>query len=176
MLLDAGMDTGPVLSRQEIPVGEDDCFGTIHDKLARLGAELLCETLVEWKAGRIVPRVQDEALATLAPPVTKEEYRLDWQLPARQIVNRIRAFDPMPGAFAFCRGKRLKCFRGRTLPWRENGGRAGEVVGTRESALLVLGGDGNVLGIGALQLEGQRRMSASEFLRGHPLPPGTVLE
>ena len=176
MLLDAGMDTGPVLSRQEIAFGEDDCFGTVHDRLALLGADLLCETLQAWKAGAIRPEAQDDALATYAPPIRKDEVRLDWQLPAHRIVNTIRAFDPSPGAFTVYQGKRLKCFAAKVLPWKETSGRAGETVGEAETGLVILGGDGVALSIGSLQLEGQRRLNASEFLRGHPMSPGTSLD
>lgn len=175
MLLDAGMDTGPVLSWKEIPVGEDDCFGTMHDRLARLGADLLCETVQKWKAGLIQPVPQKDAFATYAPPIRKEELRLDWRLPAQRVVNAIHAFDPVPGAYTALQGKRLKCFSGRLLSWQGKGGKAGEVVGRTETGLVVLGGDGIALSIGALQLEGQKRLPAPDFLRGHPIPPGTVL-
>jgi len=175
MLLDAGMDTGPVLSRQEVPIEEDDCFGTVHDKLALLGADLLCETLKAWKAGAVRPVAQVDASATYAPPIRKEEIRLDWRLPAHRIVNAIRAFDPSPGAFTVLGGKRLKCFGAKLLPWREASRSPGETVGEMESGLVVLGGDGVALSIGSLQLEGHRRLAAAEFLRGHPVPPGTSL-
>ncbi len=176
MILDAGMDTGPVLSRSEISIGEEDCFGTVHDRLALLGAELLCETLKAWKAGAVRPQVQNDALATYAPPIRKEEVRLDWRLPAHRIVNTIRAFDPYPGAFTVHRGKRLKCFGARLLPWKKLSGNPGDTVGEAESGLVVLGGDGIALSIGALQLEGQKRLTAAEFLRGHPMTPGTSLD
>lgn len=176
MVLDVGMDTGPMLARREIPVGEEDFFGSMHDKLAHLGADLLWETLGKWKAGQIRPEPQDGALATYAPPIRKEELHLPWNLPARRIVHTVQAFDPVPGAFSLIRGKRVKCFDARLLSWRQNGGRAGEVVGEGEGGLVVLGGDGNALCLRALQLEGQRRLPASDFLRGHPLRPGTILE
>lgn len=176
MILDAGMDTGPVLSRSEISIGEEDCFGTVHDRLALLGAELLCETLKAWKAGAVRPEVQNNALATYAPPIRKEEVRLDWGLPAYRIVNTIRAFDPYPGAFTVYRNKRLKCFGARLLPWRKVSGKPGDAVGEVDSGLVVLGGDGIALSIGALQLEGQKRLTAAEFLRGHPMAPGTSLD
>lgn len=176
MILDSGMDTGPVLSRSEIPIGEMDCYGTVYDRLALLGAELLCETLKAWKAGAVCPEAQDNALATYAPPIRKEEIRIDWRLPAHRIVNTIRAFDPHPGAFAHYRGKRLKCFGARLLPWKRVPGKPGDTIGEAETGLAVLGGDGKALSIGALQLEGQKRLTAAEFLRGHPMTPGTSLD
>jgi methionyl-tRNA formyltransferase len=175
MLLDSGMDTGPVLSRRELPIAEGDTFGTIHDRLALLGADLLIETLVSWKAGRIQPRAQDNSLATYAPPFRKGELRLDWSQEGRKISNRIRAFDPWPGAFAFLNGRRVKCFKPVLMSWKGQG-TPGEILGCSESGLAVLAGDHQVVGIGELQLEGQRRMSAAEFLRGRSIPEGTMLE
>ena len=175
MLLDRGMDTGPVLSRREIEILGDDTSGSLHDKLAQVGAELLCETLEKWRAGIIQPQPQNDTEATYAPPITKEELRLLWHLPANRLVNTIRAFDPWPGAFALYAGKRLKCFRASLLDWQVEG-KPGEVVGQMEKGLLVIGGDGRSLVIGDLQLEGQRRLAAKEFLRGHPFPAGSLLE
>jgi methionyl-tRNA formyltransferase len=175
MLLDEGMDTGPMLSKREIPIGEDDTLGTMHDKLARLGADLLSETLREWKAGIVKPRPQDDRSATYAPPIRKEELRLAWHLPAKRIVDAIRAFDPVPGAHAFYEGRRMKCFKASLLGW-EGKGEAGEVAGGTDKGLVVLGGDGRALSIGELQLEGQKRISAPDFLRGHPIPAGSRLQ
>jgi methionyl-tRNA formyltransferase len=175
MLLDAGMDTGPVLTREELPIREDDTFLTLHDKLAEMGAALLCETLKKWKAGLLQPRTQDEALATYAPPLRKEEWRIAWHLSAERIVNTIRAFDPWPGAFAFYEGKRVKCFNGSLLHWSGQG-KAGEIIGLGDKGLVVLAGDKQALSIGELQLEGQRRLRAADFLRGRNMPAGSCFE
>jgi len=175
MLLDAGMDTGPVLAQAEIPIGPEDTFGTVHDRLAAEGASLLLETLSEWKDGRIAPRAQDNARATCAPPVAKGELRIQWNLPAKEIINKIRAFDPWPGAYFLHGGKRVKCFRARRFAWTGADG-PGKVAGISESGLIVAGGDGQALSIDELQLEGQRRIRASEFIRGRPIPAGSLLE
>lgn len=175
MLLDAGMDTGPVLSRQAVEVGADETFGELHDRLSAAGADLVVDTLMRWKAGVIAAGRQNDGDATYAPPLRKEEFRLDWAQPARRTVNRIRAFDPQPGAFFTYGGKRVKCFRASLLSMRA-AGHGGEVLGLRADGLVVLGGDGQSLVIGELQMEGQRRVAAPEFTRGRPLPPGTRLE
>jgi methionyl-tRNA formyltransferase len=175
MLLDEGMDTGPVLSMQETEVEETLNFGALHDRLASLGAELLCETLAGWRAGRIRPEPQDSSEATYAPPVIKTELKLDWALPARVLVNTVRAFDPVPGAYFLLEGRRVKCFDARVLPW-EGKGRSGEVLGAGEWGLVVQAGDGVCLALGSIQLEGQRRLPASDFLRGRVLEAGTLLE
>jgi len=174
MLLDEGMDTGPVLSMRETVIEETLNFQALHDRLAAMGAELLRDTLQDWKAGRIQPVAQDSSIATYAPPVRKEELRLDWRAPARLLVNRIRAFDPLPGAYFELAGRRVKCFDAKVLPFQGNG-QAGEVLGLSESGLVVKGGDGACLSLGSLQLEGQRRLPAAEFLRGRPVEPGTLL-
>lgn len=175
MLLNEGMDTGPILRQQSIPIREEDNFGTLHDKLAELGGELLCETLKEWKAGLLTPSPQEEAQATYAPPIQKEETRLQWNFPARQVFNTIRAFDPWPGAYSIYEGKRLKCYRASLLSWKTEG-RAGEILGATEEGLVVLAGDGQAVSIGELQLEGHRRLDAPTFFRGHSVSRGFCLE
>lgn len=174
MLLDAGMDTGPVLSQKEVEISVEDTFGALHDRLSMVGAELLAETLPAWAAGEIRPKIQDDSIATYAPPLMKEEFRIDWNLPAKNIINKVRAFDPWPGAYFFIDGKRVKCFRARPFAWTGYGG-AGEVVGMTKSEVIVTGGDRRALSIGELQMEGQRRMPANEFVRGRPIPAGTFL-
>ena len=175
MLLDEGMDTGPILTRRELPIEAADTFATVHDKLAAVGAELLVETLIEWKAGHVRPQPQGEVGVSLAPPIRKEELHLAWDVPARQVVHAIRAFDPWPGAFSFHQGKRIKCFRASVLAWKGEG-RPGEVVGRTENGLVVLAGDGRAVSVGELQLEGLRRLAAGEFLRGRPIASGSLLE
>jgi methionyl-tRNA formyltransferase len=175
MLLDAGMDTGPVLSQSEVPIGPEDSFGVLHDRLAVEGAALLIKTLSDWTAGLITPGVQESGLATYAPPLIKEELRINWNLPAKDIINRIRAFDPSPGAYFFSGGKRIKCFRAGPFPWTGTGG-PGEVAGMSDSGIIVTGGDRKALVIGDLQMEGQRRIQANEFVCGRPIPAGSFLE
>ncbi|MFZ0928149.1 MAG: methionyl-tRNA formyltransferase [Syntrophobacteraceae bacterium] len=175
MLLDAGMDTGPVLAQKEVSIGPDDTFGTVYKTLAEHGAELLIDTLRDWTAGRLAPLVQDDALATYAPPIHKEELRIDWNSPAKDIINKVRAFDPAPGAWFALGGKRVKCFRAASFPWAATGA-SGEVVGMADCGLIVAGGCGQSLCIGDLQLEGLRRMRACEFTCGRPIPRGSFLE
>ncbi len=172
MLLDAGMDTGPVLSREELPIEPSDNVGRVHDKLSILGAKLLVSTLEKWVSGQIVPSRQDDSFATHAPPVTKEQLRVPWMEPAESIVNRIRAFDPFPGAYGFLGQKRVKLFEAALLPWAGEG-LPGELLGASGEGLVILGGDGRALAVGMLQLEGQRRMKAEEFLRGRSAPRGS---
>ncbi|NSW86589.1 MAG: methionyl-tRNA formyltransferase [Syntrophobacteraceae bacterium] len=175
MLLDEGMDTGPVLAERDLSIARDEAFGSVYDRMAKLGADLLVDTLRRWHAGTITPRAQDESRATYAPPVRKEELSLDWTLPARNIVNKIRAFDPWPGAYALFGGKRIKCFDAKALGWRGDGA-PGEVAGISEEGIVVFGGDGHALAVGALQAEGRDRLPARDFLRGRRIAPGSRLE
>lgn len=175
MLLDAGMDTGPVLSQKEIALGPADTFGEVYETLAAEGAELLADTLRDWTAGRLAARKQDDALATFAPPIQKEELRIDWKSPAKNIINKIRAFDPAPGAWCILGQKRVKCFGASSFSW-DSKGAGGEVAGIAECGLIVAGSCGRSLCIGELQMEGQRRMRAYEFTRGRPISRGSFLE
>ncbi len=174
MLMDRGMDTGPVLSRKKTSIAATDNFGTLHDKLARLGAELLADTLEQWAAGAIEPTAQNDAEAVPAPPIERSELQFDWERPADQIVNVIRAFDPWPGAYFVFNDKRIKCFQARLYHW-PHGGQPGQVLGTGEAGLIVAAGDGRAVAVGSLQLPGKRRLAAADFLRGYPLPAGTRL-
>lgn len=175
MLLDAGMDTGPVFSQRAIPVSERDTFGVVHDRLAEMGADLLIETLEAWGKGLISPLPQENEAASYAPPLKKEELRVAWGLSARRIVDVIRAFDPWPGAFGFLQGKRVKFFGASIRDLRVEG-EPGTIVGQMMKELAVVAGDGQVLSVAGLQMEGQRRMSADEFLRGRPMAVGSRLE
>lgn len=175
MLLDAGLDTGPVLLQKEAAIRPEDTFGSVYKNLSEKGAELLLDALLDWAAGRISPLDQDGGLATYAPPIRKEELRIDWNSPAKDIINKIRAFDPAPGAWFSLGGKRVKCYRAASVPWA-TAGCAGEVIGMADCGLIVAGGCGGSLCLGELQMEGMRRMSAGEFARGRPIAQGSFLE
>lgn len=173
MLMDEGLDTGPVLAMERVPIGAEDTFGTLHDTLARVGADLLCRTLDAWVQGRCHPVAQDDAQAVLAPPIQKHELHVTWQEPAASICCRIRAFDPWPGAYGFHGSKRIKFFQARLSAYTAPG-RPGEVLGLCRDGLLVCAGDGATVAVGRLQLEGRKPVSADAFLRGYDLPVGSM--
>jgi len=175
MLLDSGMDTGPVLSQKAISIGPPDTSGDVYQSLAREGAALLIDTLADWTAGRLTARIQQETQATYAPPIKKEEPRIGWNSPAKDIINKIRAFDPAPGAWFMLGNKRVKCFKAAQFPWTAAGA-PGEVIGLAESGLVISGGGQQSLSVGELQMEGQRRMRACEFVCGRPIRVGSFLE
>jgi methionyl-tRNA formyltransferase len=173
MLMDAGMDTGPILLTAETSVEESDTLGTLHDRLAGMGAHLLLQTLEELEKGTLTPLPQDPSRATYAPKIEKEEGCINWQRPARQLFNLVRAFDPWPGAFTVWAGRNLKLFQPRSLE-EEFKGPPGTVVQASAAGLRIATSHGHLL-IRELQLENRPRMGVGEFLRGYPLKPGVQL-
>ncbi len=175
MLLDKGLDTGPVLARAPVPISERDTTGSLTAKLSLIAARLLQEVLVHWLRGELIPQPQDEAKATYCGQISKEEGEIDWRLPAVDIWRRVRAFQPWPGCYTRWQGRLLKIIEAVPLP-RGTNLDAGRVVALNKVG-VVLGvntGDG-VLGVLKVQLEGKRVMSAAEFLRGQRQFIGTIL-
>jgi methionyl-tRNA formyltransferase len=175
MLLDEGIDSGPILSQEQTSIAQEDSCGSLHDKLARKGADLLCRTLKKWRSGLINPSPQDDSQVVYAPPIAKEELQFRWDWSAHRILNTIRAFDPWPGAYCLFEGDRLKCFKARPLPWTSEGA-PGEVLGLTDEGFVVLAGDGRAVCIGELQKAGHRRLEACSFIQGCSIPTGARLE
>jgi methionyl-tRNA formyltransferase len=181
MRMEAGLDTGPVAATAEAPIADDDTAGTLSARLALLGAALLAETLPRIAAGQASLVAQDDRQATLAPPLEKEDGRLDFTQPARAVSARARGVDPWPGATAILDGEVVKLFRPRVVaapeiapsPASVSPG-AGRVVGAGPDGLVVACGDGAVA-FGELQLPGRKRLPAGVVLNGRPLAPGTRL-
>lgn len=167
MLMDTGMDSGPILTQRKLAISLEDTTGSLIPKLAGVGAELLLATLPQWLGGKLEPRPQDEAQATYSKLITKEDGEIDWHLSAVELWRQVRAFSPWPGCCARWQGKRLKIHKAIPLSEAGNGG-VGKVVALPEPALAnvgVLTGKG-ILGLCQVQLEGKRQMSVAEFVRG----------
>jgi methionyl-tRNA formyltransferase len=175
MRISERMDTGDILLQKAIPIEADDTGGSLHDKLSTLGAEALRETLRLLKQGQLLARSQNEADATYAPIIKKEDGRIDWRLSAVAIERRIRAFNPWPSAYTTFGGKFLKIFKAhleaQPLCTQVTPGTVTEVSPVH---LLVATGDGQ-LSLLEVQLEGKRRMPIEEFLRGHVVQQGALL-
>ena len=169
MQMDAGLDTGPVLRQAKTPIGSEDDAGSLHDRLAELGAELILQTLVEVESSRAVAVPQPKLGITYAPKIDKRETRIDWTRPAAELERAVRAFRPAPGASTRIDGAELKVWRVRVID------RPAAAPGEVTDGLVVGCGEG-ALEILELQRAGGRRLSASDFLRGHPLPAGTRFE
>ncbi len=167
MLLDAGMDTGPILKQREVPISADDTTGSLAIRLAQTGAQLLMETLPLWIDGRIKPQPQEESRASYSKVINKSDGEIDWRLPTVELWRRVRAFDPWPGCYTWWRSKRLQL--GQVVPlYAERFGQPGEVIALSPQTPATVGvrtGDG-VMGLLRVQLEGKREISADEFVRG----------
>ncbi len=170
-LMDEGMDSGPVLLQRRVEIHEDETAPELLARLADLGGELLLETIRRWRKGELVPQPQRDEEATYAPRLERSHGLIDWKRKAGEIKNLVRGLQPWPSAYTFLKGKLLKVFRARLGDGSR--GEPGEVVSLR-GGIEVACGEGSLV-ITELQLEGRRRMSAEEFLRGHPLRVGDKL-
>jgi methionyl-tRNA formyltransferase len=174
MLLDAGLDTGPMLRRRDLAVGAEETSVEISPKLAALGADLLVETLAGLEAGTVKPQPQDEAQATLAPLLKREDGRIDFARTAREIFNRWRGFQPWPGAYAEFRGEKLIARRLAVASAAAGNAEPGQLISDSDK-LLVACGAGSWVELAEVQPAGRRAMSGVEFIRGHGLRAGERL-
>lgn len=177
MLMDEGLDTGPALLRVTQPISPQDTAQSLGEALARLGAGLLLEGLSRWVAGELAPRPQ-EGEATYSRVLKKEDGRLDWALPARELWLRVRAFHPWPGTFTLFRGRLLKVLEaesgeGSALRQAQDSAPPGVVVA--EAGGAAVGTGQGLLRLRRVQIEGKRPLAIDEFLRGRPDFVGAVL-
>lgn len=173
MQLDAGLDTGPVLLERRCPIHDDDTGGRLHDRLAALGAQALCEALDGLAAGRLQPREQPDSGVTYAAKLDKAEGLIDWDRPAGEIERLVRAFDPWPGAYTLLDGERLRVHAARAQPVVA-AGVPGQVLTASADGIDVHTGDG-VLRLTRVQRAGGRALDAGEFLNARPVHPGSRL-
>jgi methionyl-tRNA formyltransferase len=171
MQIDAGLDTGPMLLKYQTGIGPDETAPDLYAQLAEAGAPLIAETLKKLDQGEITATPQDNSQATLAPPLKKEDGRIDWFLPAPKIYNRIRGLQPWPGAFTTFRGATCRIW-GKPLKPVSAGGMPGIILPTQEDGLLVICGDSTVLHVEQVQIEGRNRISDREFMNGARIAPG----
>jgi methionyl-tRNA formyltransferase len=172
MRLDAGLDTGDMLLAQVVPIGQEETAVDVYGCLAPVGAELMVETLRGLEYETIYPQAQDHSLATLAPILTRDDGWIDFSRDAQQIYDRWRGFQPWPGAHTILQGKKLIVQRMHVAGVGE--GEAG-VVMVQGDALMVGCGGGSLIEFDEVQMEGKRRMSAAEFLRGNQVRSGERL-
>ena len=164
MYMDEGLDTGDILLQRKIDISPSETGATLHDRLAQIAPEALLESLRLLAAGN-APRIpQDQALATYAPKLNREAGRLNWNESVEAIERKIRAYNPWPGAFTEFSGRNLKIFAASIVDLR---GKPGEIL--RKDRELVVATSDRALLLTDVQLEGKRRMSAAEFLRGRTL-------
>ncbi len=164
MLMDEGMDTGPILAQAKIPISPKDTTLSLSERLAPLGADLLAATLPRWVDGKVEPTAQDESRATYCHPVAKTDGLIDWSLPAVELERRARAYYPWPGLYTTWQGRKLSVWPARAVPEWSGEGEPGQVI-ELASRLAVVTGQGALI-LEEVQLAGKRAMPAREFARG----------
>ncbi len=174
MLMDAGLDTGPILAQEKVGISCTDTTGSLGAKLAHIGAGLLLQTLPRWVGGDLKPQAQDESQATYSKLITSKEAEIDWHLPAVQLWRMVRAYNPWPGCYTWCQGRRLKIHTGVPLP-EERNGEIGKVIALAEQPGVGVVTKKGILGLCQIQLEGKREMPATDFVRGRRDFIGSVL-
>lgn len=174
MQMDAGLDTGGIFLQREIQIGKDENAIELMQRLSVLGADLLSETLTNFD--KLTVRPQNDAQATLAPIMKKEDGLIDWTSDASEIKNRIRGFQPFPTAFTSYNGKKLTIWKAGEAPSADDIGQvAGGIIEAKGDNLLICCGNNSVLKIDELQLEGKKRMATRDFLNGIKLQVGEKL-
>lgn len=172
MQMDDGIDTGDMLEVLETEIGENETAGELFDRLAEMGGKLIVSTLSKLEKGELTPIPQDHEKSNYAKIISKEMALIDFNMSAENVFNLIRGFNPWPIAYTIIGDKRLKVFAAEKIG--SVNGKAGEVVSS-DGTLTVAFGDGNGLKFTDVQLEGSKRMSATEMLKGRPIGKGTVL-
>jgi methionyl-tRNA formyltransferase len=161
MIADEGLDTGPVLSSRTVDIRPDDTYGSLAERMAEIGAGLLVETIAAWERGEVTPQPQDDAMATLAPPIERDDARLDWNRPASALDPFIRALNPKPGAWTTFRGQEFKIWLSRPVEASVPPGRL------MTSGRQVLAGTGaGALELLEVQPAGRKMMAAPDWARG----------
>jgi len=173
MLMDAGLDTGSILLQREVAIGPAETAGELEERLAKIGADLLIETLVRLEQGDIQPQPQDHSLASAARSLKREDGRIDWRRSAAEVVNLVRAFAPHPGAFTVLAGGEIKILIAQIGPPVAEGMAPGEIVEVTGGEIIAAASGGTVRLI-EVQPENRRRMSAGEFARGARLAAGAI--
>ncbi len=161
MKMDAGLDTGPMLTQRSIQLSADETGQSLHNKLAVVGADMLIETLPGYLRGEFVPKTQDETLVTYAPQIEKEEGNIRWEQDAVSIERLVRAFTPWPGTYSHWNGQQLKILSGIVI---EGKAEPGQVVQTRDG--IAVGTGKGLFLLKRIQLAGRKAMTAEEFVRG----------
>ena len=169
MKMDAGLDSGPMLAQSAIPIAQDDDAGTLHDRLATLGAEMIVSALAAVQAGRASYTPQPVEGVTYARKIDKTECVLDWSRPASELARAVRAFRPTPGATSTLAGATVKVWEAHV---EQGTGTPGQTLAAGPQGILVACGVG-ALAVTQLQRAGGKRLSAAEFLRGQTVMPGT---
>lgn len=165
MLMDTGLDTGPILAQEKVGISFMDTAGSLSAKLADVGAGLLLQTLPGWLEGKIKPQAQAESQATYSKLITSEDAEIDWNLSALELWRMVRAYNPWPSCYTWCQGKRFRIHK--AIPLGDGGnGEIGKVIALAEQPGVGVVTRQGILGLCQIQLEGKRAMSVTDFVRG----------
>lgn len=175
MLLDEGLDTGPILLQRTTPIGPEETAVDLEGRLAALGADLLLETVTGLDSGSIVPAPQDHEQATMAPLLRKRDGLVEWNWSAERLARHVRAFQPWPGSTTRLAGRAIRILRARPAPGTTSDA-PGTIVAVGPEALIVAAGEGTLLRIERVQPESRNAMAAAAFAAGARLLPGRRFE
>jgi methionyl-tRNA formyltransferase len=170
MQMDAGLDTGAILLKNNLTIAPDDTTQSLHDKLSLLGAQSIVEALASLQQGKLVLTVQDETQACYAAKITKTEAEIDWRQSAEQLDRVVRTFNPNPGAYSYLQNKLLKIWKAKAV---KGAGKPGEIIAVDREAITVACGSG-MLRIDVVQKSGGKKLSVANFLTGNHLQPGEI--
>lgn len=174
MLMEKGLDTGDMLIKGEVKIGEYETASELHDRLMIEGARVLLETVNGLEKGSLVPEKQDDALSCYAPMLDKELALIDWSKPAREIINLIRGMNSWPVAHTVYSGERMRVYRAVSGKDIDNT-RCGEIIAADENGIEVICGDSKSILLQEVQFSGSKAMSVREYLNGHEILVGEIL-
>ncbi|UMZ73297.1 methionyl-tRNA formyltransferase [Natranaerofaba carboxydovora] len=175
MSMDEGMDTGDILSQEKVPIHYEDTTGDVHDKLKKVSPKILLETIKKIEQGEITQIKQDEKKATIAPKLTKEYLKINWENEdAGTIYNKIRGLNPWPVSYTYWQNKRLRLWESKNLDDSEIKGVAGEIIRIDDDGPVVQCQKG-LITLTCLQPEGKKKLKGNDFLRGYSMEMGEVL-
>lgn len=175
MYMEKGLDTGDMLLKASFEITEDDTYGSVHDKMCVLGADVLKETLVKIENGTIEREKQNDSLSNYAPMISKDTGHIDWNKTSDEIINLIRGLDPVPAAWTVYNGEVLKIWKAVKYYSDNESGKCGEISYITKKGFAVKTGDGFVL-VTEIQARGGKRMATDAYMRGHAIEKGIVLE
>jgi len=174
MKMDEGLDTGPIFLQEELPIFKDETAGQLRERLAIGAGDLMVRCLNLMSKGALVERPQETSAASYAPKIEREVALVDWGLSATRVSALIRALDPKPGAHTTFQGRQIKLFSSRVIDESGPDVIPGRITALNRQEVVVEAGAGRI-GVRELQIPGKKRLAAGDFLRGFPLPQGTIL-
>ena len=173
MYMAEGLDTGDMIMKAETPIGENETYGELHDRLSRMGAELLVKTVTAMEDGTANREVQDDNLSCYAPMLSKETGHIDWSCSGREILNLVRGTNPWPMSYSLYEGVPMKVITGSYQAGIT--GAPGEIVSVGKEGICVACGDGGIV-VKEMQMQGSKRMDVASYLNGHEISVGVVLK